>query len=959
MSHIISVARKELRAFFRSPVAIIFLGVYLVFTLVTFFGVERFFARNIADLRPLFAWLPVLLVFLCSALTMRQWSEEQKLGTLEVLLTLPVKIHHLVVGKFVASLALVAIGLALTIPIPFVVAGSGDLDWGPVLGGYLAAILLAGAYLSIGLFVSALTDNQIVSLIGSVVIGGLFWLVGSDAVLEFAGNQTSEVLSAIGTGSRFESIRRGVLDLRDLAYYASIVVTFLTLNAVVLAAKGWSHGTRTAGLRNNARFTAGLVAANALVINFVLTGVTSLRVDLTERGEYSISDVTHKLLRELPEPLLIRGYFSDETHPLLAPLVPRIRDVIEEYGIIGGDLVRTEYVDPRTDEDLEKEAAQLFGIRSFPFQFADARDQAVVNSYFSILIKYGDEFQVLNFNDLIEIQGTSMRNVEVKLRNLEYDLTSSVKKVAYGFQTLEAVFAKLEAPAEFTAFITPDTLPETFKDAPEKLKTVLEEIKEGSNGKFTYSVVNPDQNAEYSRQKLYETYGFKPFPVSLLSTDTFYLHLLLKMGDRYERIFMASETLSEADVKKDITAALKRGAPGFLKTIGLAKPSAPDYSQLPPQIRQQMPPPPPDLTRNLVQQLSDTYTVNDADLTTGRVSGDVDILFVYAPKTYDEKQAFAIDQHLMKGGTVIVMGGRYELDLQARQGGVQMASVTTGLEDILATYGLRMEESMVMDLQNEPVSIPQTRNLGGMRVQVLERVRYPFFVDIRSGGMAKDNPILAGLNSVTVPWASPIVITPPDDSAEDGPKLEYTELLKSSEDAWTHADGNVQPDKGTYGELGFARGSETKQHTLAVLVKGHFVSAFKGKEAPEGVGTSVIERSPDSARLVVVASSAFVSDAIMQLSQQLGSNLQLAQNLVDWGIEDTDLLSIRSRGTFARTLVPLTNDEKTTRILTTSILCLVGLAVIIVITTIRRRTMRPIDLTSPQSVPSGRPQEAS
>ena len=125
---------------------------------------ETFFARNIADVRPLFLWLPRLLIFLCAALTMRLWSEEQKLGTLEILLTLPVETRKLVIGKFLAALILVAVALALTFHVPIAVAMMGDLDWGPVIGGYAAALLLAAAYLAIGLCVSAITDNQIIAL---------------------------------------------------------------------------------------------------------------------------------------------------------------------------------------------------------------------------------------------------------------------------------------------------------------------------------------------------------------------------------------------------------------------------------------------------------------------------------------------------------------------------------------------------------------------------------------------------------------------------------------------------------------------------------------------------------------------------------------------------------------------------------------------------------------------------
>ncbi|HSJ58592.1 MAG TPA: ABC transporter permease subunit, partial [Anaerolineae bacterium] len=121
MKQIWAVTRKELSAYFGSPLALIFLGTFLVVTLFAFFWVEGFFARGIADVRPLFRWMPVLLLFLVAALTMRQWSEEQRAGTLEVLLTLPVKLPQLVLGKFLAVLALVALALALTLGLPITV----------------------------------------------------------------------------------------------------------------------------------------------------------------------------------------------------------------------------------------------------------------------------------------------------------------------------------------------------------------------------------------------------------------------------------------------------------------------------------------------------------------------------------------------------------------------------------------------------------------------------------------------------------------------------------------------------------------------------------------------------------------------------------------------------------------------------------------------------------------------
>lgn len=956
MSHVASISRKESRAFFRSPIAIIFLGVYLSFTLITFFGTEQFFARNIADLRPMFTWLPVLLIFLCSALTMRQWSEEQKLGTLEVLFTLPVRIPQLVLGKFFASLSLVALGLLLTLPIPVMVDMHGNLDWGPVIGGYVGALLLAGAYLSIGLFVSALTDNQIVALIGAVVLSALFWAVGSDPIVQFAGRSGAEILTAIGTGSRFESIRRGVLDLRDLAYYLTLVASFLTLNGVVLAAKGWSDGHRTSVGRANAKLLAGLVLANAVVLNVLLTDVTSLRVDLTERQEYTISPVTKKIVRGLSEPLLLRGYFSEKTHPLLAPLVPRIRDTLLEYAIIGGDGVRAEFIDPlsgdeETQIELQKEAEQKYGIKTSAFQVASANERSITNSYFSILVQYGDEFEVLNYQDLIEVSGTSNQNIEVKLRNLEYDLTGAIKKVSSGFQTVDALFASLEAPAKLTAFITKDKLPEDYAEVPGRLEKVMAELTEQAGEKLEFEVIDPTAaDAEWTPRKLSETYGFQPFQVSLLSADTFYLHLLLQMGDRLERV-MPGGSLSEADLNKDIVAALKRGAPGFLKTVGIVKPATPDYSQLPPQIRAQMPPPPPDLTRALQQTLSEGYTVETLELKDGRVPGNIDVLLVYEPENYDAKQAFAIDQHLMRGGTVIVLGGRYAFNPQGG-GSIAVKKLTTGLEDALAAYGLRIEDTIVLDEQSEPIPVPVERDLGGLRVREIQYLPYPFFVDVRPEGMAETTPVTAGLNSVTVPWASPVVITAKTEG-EGASEVEYTKLLQTTEHAWTRSDTKVQPDLEAYPERGFPVGAEQDRYTLGVMASGRFDSAFAGKAAPEGVTAGVVEKAPKSARLVVIASSAFASDIILQLSQQAQSNLQLAQNLIDWGLEDTDLLSIRSRGSFARTLDPMPETAKTMAMLYTAAAALGALFLVFAVGAARRRSTKPFELDPPKGASAG------
>ena len=167
---VLEVQRKELALFFSSPIGYLFLAAYVGFSLFVFFWGSAFFARNIADVRPMFEQLPVLLIFLSAALTMRMWSEERRSGTLEFMITVPSTTFELVAGKFLACWSLLGIALLLTVPLPLTVAFIGDLDWGPVFAGYIAAMFLGASYISIGLFVSSKTSNQSVALLITCLI---------------------------------------------------------------------------------------------------------------------------------------------------------------------------------------------------------------------------------------------------------------------------------------------------------------------------------------------------------------------------------------------------------------------------------------------------------------------------------------------------------------------------------------------------------------------------------------------------------------------------------------------------------------------------------------------------------------------------------------------------------------------------------------------------------------------
>ena len=955
MKRIGVITRKELSAYFGSPMALIFVGAFLAVTLLAFFWVETFFARNIADVRPLFRWMPVLLLFLVAALTMRQWSEEQRAGTLEVLLTLPVRRIELVLGKFLAVMALVALALALTLFLPITVSILGNLDWGPVFGGYLAAMLLAAGYAAIGLFVSSRTDNQIVALILTMLLGGFFYVVGTTGVTGLVGAPLAEILRAIGTGSRFESIERGVIDLRDLLYYLSLTVAFLTLNVVSLDAKRWSKGAQTAGYRRQVIVTVILIIANLAILNAWLFPLGSLRADLTADREYSLSPVTRDLISNLQEPLLIRGYFSQRTHPLLAPLVPNIRDLLHEYQIASGGKVEVEILDPRDDEEMEAEANQVYGIQPSPFRITDRYEESIINSYFDILIRYGDQYVTLGFADLIEVTASSAGQPDVRLRNLEYDLTRSIKKVVYGFQDIESIFASIQDPITLTILLTPATLPEGLQETSVLVEQVARELQDESGGKFTYETVDPDAaDTPLSRSTLINTYGLYPISTSLFSPDSYYFHLLLQIGDEAQLLYPTSD-LSEAELRTELESALKRAAPGFLKTVGLwlpdLQPTQDPYtgSMVAPLSSWDM----------LQEQLGQDYTVRQVDLTTGRVPGDVDVLVVVAPQGMSDEERFAIDQYLMRGGAVVALAGNYVLPTQQFLGGLYVEKVSDGLKDMLAAYGVDVGDSMVMDPQNEPFPVQVQRQVSGMQVYELQELNYPPFADIRSDGMDKESAIVSNLPAVTMHWASPLTI---DEAKNEG--REVSVLLQSSDGSWLRSELDMQPDPSLYPENGFPIEGDQASRPLAVSIRGSFESAFKGQPSPFEASTALtetveaplgtIEVSPESSRLIVIGSSEFIDDAILDLSRSLSAdrylnNLQFLQNAVDWSVEDEDLLTIRSRGTYARLLEPMEEGQQSFWEILNYALVLVALVVIGGVWTLRRRSEQPMTLVDEAS----------
>lgn len=923
LDNIKRIAVKELGLFFAGGMGYLFLLAFLGITLFVFFWSSAFFARNIADVRPLFSSLPLVLIFLCSSLTMRMWSEERRSGTLEFVQTLPVSSWDFVLGKFFACMSLLVLALVLTLGLPITVAAISNLDWGPVFAGYLAATLLGGAYIAIGLYISSRSDSQIVSLILSCFLCGAFYLVGTGVLTDLFNQSTGDTLRSLSTSARFESITRGVLDVADLVYYLSLLTAFLALNVFALERSRWS-AKGNAGNHRGWIMGMGLLLANLVVANLWLADVRVGRVDLTQAQLYSLSAASRENLQQLNEPLLIRGYFSDKTHPLLAPLVPQMRDLLEEFALAGGDKVRVEVVDPASDPAVEDEANSKYGIRPVPFQVADRRQSSLVNSYFDLLITYGDQYEVLGFRDLIEAKVASETELDVQLRNPEYDLTRSIKKVVAGYRSGGDIFTSIGEPVNFTGYVSAGAaLPPELNEFTTVVKGVLDEMSARSGGKFNVQFVDPLAGDGAVAQQIQNEYGFQPMAASFFDTNSFYYYLTLR-GSGDVVVQLPIPDVRDADsFKRILEDGLKRFAQGLLKTVVLVSPPPPS-----PLLAQQGASSPQ--YNQLREFLQIDYQVEQADLTDGVVPSAASVLMLLEPQGLSEKQLFAVDQFLMRGGTVVLVSSPFSV--QASQRALSAVPRSSGLENWLAHYGVDISQQLVLDPQNAAFPVPVTRQAGGFTFQEMQLLDYPYFIDLRDDGLNQDNAITADLPQLTLPWASPVKV-----DSEKNSDRQVTTLLQSSAASWLSSEANVMPRLAAAGQPAFSPGDENAAHDLAVLLEGRFTSYFAGQDSPllavepesqaaadpaaaSGVPpepqlpteviSSVIDRSAESARLFVFGSNALVADQTLRMigaaeGAAYSNTVQLMANVVDWSLEERSLLSIRSRGHFNRTLPPM------------------------------------------------------
>ena len=394
---IVAVIKKDLRGYFDQPTGYILLVVFT--TLLAGLGFRQLFIAPEASLRPIISlWLPMLLMLFVPAATMRLVSEEQRDGTLETLLTQPIRTWNVIAAKFLSGFIFVSVGILATLAIPLGLQTAGDMDIGAVVAQYFGTFLMTASYVAIGLFASSLTRNQMVALIIGLSIIGALTLAGLPIVTLALPSRVAVLIQDLSPLTHYGSISRGVLDLRDLLYFIALIMTFLSATYLMIRGKTVSH--RSFRYRNLQFGVAALVLISLLVGWFGgYLGVR--RLDLTEQRLYTLDPATRDIIRNLDDIVTIK-LFTSQDPPVQISLVTRdVTDFVDDLSAASNGRIKVQKIQADTSEEASEEAERSF-VRPVQFNIESQGELQIKLGYLGMGMTYSNEQEVIGFIDSLD-----------------------------------------------------------------------------------------------------------------------------------------------------------------------------------------------------------------------------------------------------------------------------------------------------------------------------------------------------------------------------------------------------------------------------------------------------------------------------------------------------------------------------------------------------------------------------
>lgn len=417
MSRIWTIARREVKALFDQPTGYVLLVVFLAINAFMFF--RNAYLTNTASLRPMLDLLPWVFLFFVPAVAMRSLAEDNRSGLLEIVLAQPISEAELVIGKYLGVLLVLLGALATTLLIPVGLALGSDMAWGPVVAQYAGAALLAAGFAGIGVWASSLSRSQITAFILAVAVMFLLILVGLDPLLVGLPPAIGAVAARLGVLSHFQSIGRGVLDLRDVLYFLSLAAVFLTLAWAVVLRRRLSPGGAPV---KRLRLGTGMLVAVLVVLNLA-GGRIGGRLDLTPGNAYTLSPATRDIARSLEDLVTIKVFASAELPSEFALQKRDVDDLLRDLRGAGGGRIRVIERDPAKDQTAGEDARNL-GIVPVQFNVVGQAELQVKEGFFGLVVQHADRHETIPF-----VQRTD--DLEYRLASIIRSLTRTTRpKVA-------------------------------------------------------------------------------------------------------------------------------------------------------------------------------------------------------------------------------------------------------------------------------------------------------------------------------------------------------------------------------------------------------------------------------------------------------------------------------------------------------------------------------------------------
>ena len=844
--------KRELGAYFTNPAAYIVTGLFLLLSGILFFS--TFFLNGRAELRNFFSLLPLLLSLFVPALTMRLFSEELRSGSFETLMTLPVTEAQVVLGKFLAAFVSSASMIFPTLFYAVTARVFGKPDIGPILCGYIGSLFLCALYSAIGLFASGNAKNQIIAFFTALGISFALTLAGT--LLVFLPAPLVKFFAWASATSHFQSIARGIVDSRDILYFAALTALFLLLT-VKRFSINWTK-------EKSIDFVLVIVI---LALANLAGSKAFLRADLTSQKVYSLSKASKELIGSLQEPLNVNVFFSNDLPAPYNSVDQYLRDILQEYKSHANKNFNYKFFDMSKEES--EEAARSYGLNQTQVQKVETTEVSAKAVWMSLAIVYGDKIKT--FDSLNSSAG------------LEYKLTTAMSKMISASDALAQMSGGLELIL-FPAQELKDYGIAGLDKIEGRVKNAAEELNKKYEGKIDFKVQNVSGE---EAQKLSQEYGIQSVNFDdpetkeqkttglglILKSESDFRNIPLKLQNFFGWRLVGAENLQES-LSSSIESLLS-------KTVEIAYITGHEELSLygNPYAQNEL------TAENFRNVLNDIYSLKEIDLSKDEIPLNIKCAVINGPKTkFSEEELRKIDQFVMTGGNLFLcLEPLSESDQNGSMPSYQKPD--TGLDELLYAYGIQAGANYVMD-ENAYVQNQGRPNSAKLNWAPL----------VEKKQLDPKSPITKYISGMIFLQNGSIDIS----KAQEDQDIKTTVLARSSEKSWTVSENII-----LYPGYIFPPDDKEKIHSnnLAVLVEGKFKSAFAGRAQKKGQDASVnginaaefLDKGIQNSKIVFINSS---QAATQQLIDNNGNEPMsyFVRNAIDVLNGQEDFCEMRTKG---------------------------------------------------------------